>query len=102
MALLATERFRQAEGKWPASLDQLRPRFLSEVPLDPFDGKPLRYKRLEDGVIVYSVGADGTDNGGILDRESPYKQGTDVGFRLWDVPHRRQSPRVAPAAPAKR
>jgi hypothetical protein len=98
-ALVAAERYRRAEGKWPESLEQLRPRFLGEVPLDPYDGKPLRYKRLADGVIVYAVGPDGTDDGGTLD-PNPIKPGTDLGFRLWDVPQRRQPPKPKPPARA--
>jgi hypothetical protein len=97
-ALVAAERCRRAEGKWPESLEQLRPAYLSEVPLDAYDGKPLRYKRLADGVIAYSVGPDGTDDGGRLDREMPTKPGTDLGYQLWDVPQRRQKPRPASAA----
>lgn len=55
-----------------------------EVPLDAYDGKPIRYRRLADGVVVYSVGADGKDDGG--------KAGADLGYRLWDVDRRRQPP----------
>jgi hypothetical protein len=47
---------------------------------------------LDDGVVIYSVGADGKDNGGKLDK-NPTKDGTDRGFRLWDVPKRRQPPK---------
>jgi hypothetical protein len=39
---------------------------ISPVPTDPFDGKPLRYRR-EDGparFVVYSAGPDGTFDGG--------------------------------------
>ena len=32
--------------------------------LDPFTGQPLGYKKLEKGFVVYSVGADGKDDGG--------------------------------------
>jgi hypothetical protein len=100
IALIAAERYRRAQGKWPESLEQLRPGFLAEVPLDPYDGKPLRYKRLADGVIVYALGPDGTDDGGNLDRENPIKPGTDLGYRLWDVPQRRQPAKPRPSAPA--
>jgi hypothetical protein len=100
ITLVAAERYRRAEGKWPAALEQLRPRFLAEIPLDPFDGKPLRYKRLAEGVIVYAVGPDGTDDGGTLDRENPIKPGTDLGYRLWDVTQRRQAPKPKPASKA--
>jgi hypothetical protein len=93
---LAAERYRQAHGDWPATLEKLVPEMLKEVPLDAFDGEPLRYKRLSDGVIVYSVGVDGVDNGGTLDRENPTRPGADIGCRLWDVKHRRQPPPPKP------
>jgi hypothetical protein len=88
---LAAERYRKEHGDWPKTLDRLTPDLLTAVPLDPFDGKPLRYRRLADGAVVYSVGPDGADNGGTLDRPNAgLRPGTDVGYRLWDVKHRRQ------------
>jgi hypothetical protein len=89
--LLAVERFRLARGRWPVTLDELVPAQLARVPTDPFDGKPLRYRRLADGVVIYSVGPDGTDDGGNLSRAFEAAAGTDVGFRLWDVAARRLS-----------
>jgi hypothetical protein len=68
---LAVERFRQKQGQLPKNLKELVPRFLREVPTDPFDGKPLRYRRLASGYVVYSVGADGHDDGG---RERPERK----------------------------
>jgi hypothetical protein len=41
----AIERFRLKHGKLPEKLEELVPEFLSEVPIDPFDGKKLRYVR---------------------------------------------------------
>jgi len=38
------------------------------VPADPFDGAALRYRRLEKGYVIYSLGSDGHDDGG---REKP-------------------------------
>jgi hypothetical protein len=71
----------------------LVPAVLSRVPLDPFDAAPLRYRRLDKGVVVYSIGPDGEDNGGKFDKHAN-KQGTDLGFRLWDVVQRRQPPKT--------
>ncbi len=85
---LACERFRQANGRWPADLAELKD-LLPTVPLDPYDGQPLRYRRLDDGVVVYSVGPDRQDDGGNLSYGNP-QPGEDVGFRLWDVAARRQ------------
>jgi hypothetical protein len=92
---LALERYRLARGAWPAALADLPPELLPSVSLDPFDGKPLRYRRLADGVVVYSVGPDGADDGGDLSDHYEPEQGKDVGFRLWDVAKRRQPPPTA-------
>jgi hypothetical protein len=99
---LAVERFRLATGRWPDSLAALLPEQLRRVPSDPFDGKPLRFRRLQDGVVIYAVGPDGMDNGGTLDRKHPARPGSDVGVRLWDVARRRQPPPAAEAPPPPR
>jgi hypothetical protein len=87
---LALERFRLAEKRWPEDLKELVPAYLPAVPRDPFDGREMRYRRLPDGAIVYSVGPDGRDNGGAQNREKPTAEGTDLGFRLWDAAARRR------------
>ena len=66
--------------------------YVREALSDPYDGQPLRWLRLDDGVEVYSIGPDGEDNGGKMDRQHPLTPGTDLGFRLWDVAKRRQPP----------
>jgi hypothetical protein len=64
-AAVAIERFRLAKGSLPAKLDELVPEFLDSVPLDPFDGKPLRYSAIDEkSYKVWSIGWDGTDGGG--------------------------------------
>jgi hypothetical protein len=99
MTVLAVERYRLEKGAWPAKLVDLTPKLLKKVPLDPFDGKPLRYVRVADGVTVYSVGHDGKDDGGNIERTNPVMPGTDIGFQLWDVKHRRQPATPAPPLP---
>ena len=42
-AILACRRYRARQGRYPDRLEELVPEFLNAVPLDPFDGKPLRY-----------------------------------------------------------
>jgi hypothetical protein len=37
---------------------------MPSVPADPFDGKPMRYRKLAKGYVVYSVGPDMKDEGG--------------------------------------
>ncbi len=61
---LGVERFRLANQRVPERLDELVPAYLNSVPADPFDGRPLRYKKLAKGYVVYSVGENGVDDGG--------------------------------------
>src|SRR6266516_4850605 len=65
--VFAVERYRLANpSRLPASLDDLKPAFLTSVPTDPFDGQPLRYKkRSANSYVVYSVGKDRQDDDGI-------------------------------------
>ncbi len=66
------------------------------MPTDPCDGRPLRYKALRDGVLIYAVGMDGVDNHGAIDRVNVIGNGVDLGFQLWDVSARRQQPLPPP------
>jgi hypothetical protein len=62
---LAVERYRLKHGQLPEGLEALVPEILESVPLDPYDAKPLRYRRLERGYVVYSIGSNMVDDGGI-------------------------------------
>jgi len=71
--------FRSAKGRYPAALDELSPEFLDKLPPDPFTGKPFRYQLREDGAsfIVYSVGENLKDDGGVKD---PAAQKDDISW----------------------
>jgi len=101
VAAVALERFRREQGRWPDRLDELVPRTLAALPVDPGDAQPLRYRRIADGVLVYWVGLDGKDDGGAVGPRPGLPLGKDQGFRLWDVASRRQPPREVLAEPAE-
>jgi hypothetical protein len=62
---IALKRFQLKRGQWPDTLAELAPEFIPSVPIDPYDGKPLKYHPNSDGTfLLYSVGEDGVDNGG--------------------------------------
>ena len=69
----------RAAGKLPDALGEVVPAYLDAVPRDPFDGAELRYKRLEKGYVVYSIGEDGSDDGG-KERSKGKKQNCDETF----------------------
>jgi len=61
---LAVQRYRLHNNKLPDSLDNLVPDYLESVPLDPFDGEKIRYKKINPGFVIYSVGENLSDDGG--------------------------------------
>lgn len=74
---LAIERHRlRNHGQLPESLEALAPQLIASAPRDPFDGRPLRYKKLKKGYAVYSVGNNGKDDGAVT------KGGLDVAFQV--------------------
>ena len=65
LVAIALELYRRDRGRYPASLEALVPDLLPCIPADRITGDPVRY-RLRDGrPIIYSVGADGMDDGGV-------------------------------------
>jgi len=61
---IAIERYEGLNGKLPENLEQLVPLYLEALPLDPCDGRRLRYRHIGAAYSVYSVGLDREDNGG--------------------------------------
>jgi hypothetical protein len=62
---LALAAYRAEHGTYPADLGQLCPKHLAAIPGDPFSGGPLRYQRGQTGYVIYSVGHNGKDDGGM-------------------------------------
>ena len=79
---LAVERHRRTRGLLPEKLADLVPEFIDAIPIDPFNGEPLRYKKLAEGYVVYSVGVDGEDDGGSGDREAESGRRRDITFTV--------------------
>jgi hypothetical protein len=78
---LAAEKYRLRHKQFPEKLDALAPDFIPSVPLDPFDGKPMRMKRTDKGLVIYSVGPDLTDDGG-----KPMDEQNQTGDITFTVP----------------
>jgi len=83
VTVAALERHRLATGGYPKSLGDLVPRFLAKVPLDPMDGRPLRYRVNADGSFtLYSIGANQTDDQGVFESQ----RGQDLDW-VWPPNH---------------
>ncbi len=94
LAAVAVERYRLKHGSWPGNLDALVPAHLQAVPLYPYDGQPLRSRRVIGGVVIYSIGPDGVDNRGKLNRSEIGARVRTWGCQLWDSRFRRRPPRT--------
>ena len=108
VAGLGVEQFRQQQHRWPASLDEVaKAGILKEVPLDLFDGQPLRFRPTRDGVIVFLAVETGASDGSARDNASPGPasirllpgEGEPIEFRcLWAAGQRRTPPLEAQPA----
>jgi hypothetical protein len=77
--LIALKCYQLEHGELPDALDALVPKYFDAVPLDDFDGKPMRYSR--EKKVIYSVGADLVDSGGANQTSHDPKEPTfKIGF----------------------
>ncbi|NOX59826.1 MAG: hypothetical protein GXP29_13355 [Planctomycetes bacterium] len=82
LAALAAERYRLDNRELPRSFADLVPNYLESEPIDPFNGKPLSFITTEDGITIYSVGRNKTDDGGDFTIRKGKYHPPDIGFRL--------------------
>ena len=84
----AAMRYKNDKGEWPETLEALVPDYMAKVPVDPFTAKPLIYAKKDGGVVIYSVGENRKDDGGIGPGLGPKQPQDDVvrddwGFMVW-------------------
>ncbi len=79
---LAAARYRAEHGAFPDNANVLVPDYLDAVPIDPSGGAPFRYRILDRGFVVYSLGRNGTDeNGEEVENRHGWKDG-DLTFTV--------------------
>jgi hypothetical protein len=76
-AAIAVRMYHQDNGRRPGELEDLIPKYLSEIPQDPMNepGSPIRYIADSDTPRLYSVGENAKDDQGVYDdqaREGDY------------------------------
>ncbi len=78
--------YQRDNGRYPAQLRELAPRYLKKIPTDLFSGEALIYRPHEKGYLLYSVGVNGIDDGGHGYGDQP--RGDDLCVRV-PVPEQR-------------
>jgi len=79
--LVALKRHRNVTGRWPETLDEIKPSLSNEILTDPFNKGPFVYRPASDGFRLYSRGRNSKDEGG--------KRDLDAGPDDWPIwpPH---------------
>ncbi len=81
---IAILRYKEDKDSLPESLDHLvSAGYLKQLPMDPYSDGPLVYKRQGSDFILYSLGVDFDDDGGVHSEWGKYSQGGDQVF--WPV-----------------
>lgn len=78
---MALHAYKLYHNRYPEKLNDLSPRYLKEIPTDPFGGgKPLRYRHSGDKYLLYSVGPDGKDDEGadLITDEEKLRKSNDL------------------------
>ena len=80
---LALQCYKSDDGSYPTKLSQLTPKYLSTIPKDPFVSTGYIYSAQKKSFKLYSIGADGKDDGGAKPVSSPNSppqrlQGPDI------------------------
>ena len=93
VAEIALRQYILANGSPPESLAALVPKYLSAVPVDPYNDEPLVYRRTAERYLLYSVGFNRIDDGG--HRASPDEARKGNGDLFFNT-----RPDMLPSAPA--
>ena len=78
--LLACRAYEEMTGQLPEALEALVPDYLPAVPRDPFDGRSFRYSA--ERRLVYSVGENLVDDGGMDGRQQGRRLAKDILFKF--------------------
>ncbi|HLX71005.1 MAG TPA: hypothetical protein VKV04_15370 [Verrucomicrobiae bacterium] len=83
---IALERYRLAHGQYPNTLAELAPQFLAKVPHDIIGGGSLKYHSVGQNFILYSIGWNGIDDGGLRDSLKEAQPVSTRGDWVWQYP----------------
>jgi len=72
--------YRLNKGEYPADLAALPPQYLPKPPNDLFADVPYRYRRINAGYLLYSVGPNGRDDGG--EPSDDHADADDIALRV--------------------
>lgn len=88
----ALERHYLTTGQYPEKLENMVPKFIAKLPLDPMSGKPFVYRRqAQDAYLLYSIGFDFQDDGGTVGLTAKGVIDPLTKDLVWRIPSRQGS-----------
>jgi hypothetical protein len=82
MVFLAILAYKSRTGRYPASLDEVRHTLHWKLLMDPYTDKDFKYRRLPKGFLLYSLGPNMKDDGGVQNDKRFFIQ-TETGDFVW-------------------
>lgn len=79
---ISIELYKRNIGQYPEALADLQPEYISEIPQDWFSTGPVSYRRTESGFVVYSIGQNRIDDGGLDNEDNPAIGHGDIRVRI--------------------
>ena len=76
--LIAIKMYKNDKNSYPATINDLMPLYLTEIPKDPYNGESMRYSSGKK--LIYSVGKDLQDSGGTKSKE--WSKAADPSFEI--------------------
>ena len=80
--IIALRRYKNKNGNWPESLDEIKLFTLEEIFVDPISRSSFMYKFTDDNFKLYSKGKNNIDEDGKRDRRGDQKTGAD-DWLIW-------------------
>lgn len=94
--LIALRRYKNKNGHWPESLDDIKSLAPEEIFVDPINGSSFIYKLTDENFILYSKGKNNIDEGGKRDKWDEEKTGAD-DWLIWPPRSRKSKEKKADA-----
>jgi hypothetical protein len=82
--ILALVAYKERYGRYPKSIVELRNRLGWKLPTDPFGGADFKYRREGQGFILYSLGPNLKDDGGVQHETRVFAR-DETGDYVWKM-----------------
>jgi tetratricopeptide (TPR) repeat protein len=79
--IIALRRYKNKNGSWPVSLNEVKSSASEEIFVDPINGGSFVYKLTDENFTLYSKGKNGIDDGG--KRDNWYEQTGADDLMIW-------------------